>query len=174
MLDEFWLFIRADRSRRHWFPSPLQHRCRLTTQRSISTTATAQAPMSAGTSAASANSPPSSATPIAKRSMPRRPTPKREAGVGKSSIGLPVIAPRDMTRPSVSSSATRWLAELNLFHYPGRGLPLSPSWKGGSGLRRCSRQRSHEFHRSVLGQYPTRAEPDRLEWLGHKKQIGRI
>jgi hypothetical protein len=66
-----------------------QSQRRLTTHRSISTSATAHVAMSAGTAAASASAPPSSATPIAKRNMPKRPAPQIEAGVGNSSIARP-------------------------------------------------------------------------------------
>jgi hypothetical protein len=75
--------------------------------------------MSAGAFAASASAPPSSATPIAKMIMPRRPAPKTEAGVGKSSIARPADRPAIKQRPSARSSAVQWPAGLNLLHNPG-------------------------------------------------------
>jgi hypothetical protein len=63
MLGEFWLFFRGIIvAFANWFHSPsqngdLQSQRRLTTHRSIRTTATAHAAMRAGTSAASASAP---------------------------------------------------------------------------------------------------------------------
>jgi hypothetical protein len=90
-----------------WFQIARITQRRPSTHRSISTTATAHAAMSAGTAAASASAPPSSATPIAKRIIPRRPAPKTEAGVGKSPIGQPTDRARDKTKkhPQESGSA---------------------------------------------------------------------
>jgi hypothetical protein len=106
--------------------------------------------MSAGTSAASANAPPSSAAPIAKRSMPGRAAPQIEAGVGKSSIARPADRPTIKQRSSARVRLCKGPAGLNLLHNPGAER-LTGAKIGACG---CVTQRSFELPGS-----PGRARP---------------
>ena len=175
MLGEFRLFFTGHCGRRLPVPKSVADRklCRLTTHRSISTTATAHIAMSAGTSAASASAPPSSSTPIAKRIMPRRPAPKTEAKVGKSSIGQPADRARDKTKRIPQEFGSAMAGRANSFTQSACRVNAMASPRRGNGRSSERRGSAPPIGQSV-GRYgcqrdPARARPSHAPIVGAGK-----